>query len=407
MDRNLEKTNENDRTDPTSGPDAIRLTDEIREFRGIRRAEEEEAEAEATAEAAGAGTGESAGEHRHAPSRKKRLALTALFVVLNVIVVAWTAVSEYRRGQGAESFRNIELRWIYLLPALGCLILSISAGVVIYAYIMKKTCGYVRWKLCRRTFLLGRYYDNITPSGIGGQPYQIYYMKKNGIPAAQSASIPIAGFLSMQYSFIILALVCAIFGNPRTGSEVIRVASWIGIVCYSLFPTTILFFTLFPAFSEKVTRFVVSLLSLLHIVKDREKTAAKFTANVEAYSSCLKGFLKRADLCVIVMAFGLIYQAALMCVPYFVIRTFGGQIGIVECFVTVVTIYAAITFIPTPGNAGAAEGVFYAVFSVLTSGYIFWATLTWRFMIYYVYIIYGIAVYILDYARSRRRKRTG
>ena len=338
-------------------------------------------------------------------SRRKRLLLTALFVVVNVIVIAWTAFSEYKRGQGAADFRNVRVEALFLLPAAACLLLSISAEVVKYAFIMKKTCGYVRWKLCRRTVLLGRYYDNITPSGIGGQPYQIYYMKKNGIPAAQSASIPIAGFLSMQYAFIILALVCAVFGRFGLVSDVVRVAAWIGIVCYSLFPTTILMFTLFPAFSEKVTRFVVSLLSLLHLVKDKEKTADKFMENVEGYSTSLKAFLKRADLCVITMAFALVYQAALMCVPYFVIRTFGGQIGFLECFVTVVTIYAAITFIPTPGNAGAAEGVFYAVFSVLTSGYIFWATLTWRFMIYYIYIIYGIAVYLIEFVRRKRKKR--
>ncbi len=336
--------------------------------------------------------------------RNKRI-LMILFIALNAAVIAWTAFSEFQGTEGAEKFRNVHIRWVYLIPAVLLMVLAIAAETAKYVVVMKKTCGYANWKLCRRTVLYGRYYDNITPSGIGGQPFQIYYLAKNGVPNAQSAAIPIAGFLSMQFSFILLALICGIFGGNLVESDVVRVASYVGMVLYSLFPVLILLFTFFPAFSEKLTRGVVAILAFFHLVKNKEERSASFIRNVEEYSTSLREFIKNGWTCVVVMALGLLYQAALCSVPYFVILAFGGEISFISCFVTIVTIYAAITFIPTPGNAGAAEGVFYAVFSVLTSGYIFWAMLTWRFLVYYAYIGYGIALTIVESVEKKRAEK--
>lgn len=336
-------------------------------------------------------------------NKKSKIIWTVIFIVLNAIVIGWTFVKEYRGGQGAEKFLNVHVDAIWLIPAGLCMVAAIAAETAKYSVVMKRTLGYARWKLCRRTVLLGRYYDNITPSGIGGQPFQIYYMKTNGIPNAESAVIPIAGFLSMQFSFIILALFSAVFGGKYVESDAVRIASYVGIACYSVFPVLILLFTFFQTFSENLTKGIVSLLSLLHLVKDKEKTTAKFVSNVEGYSGALREFLQHLPTCIIVMLFALAYQVALCMVPYFVILAFGGEIGFLSCFVTTVTIYAAITFIPTPGNAGAAEGVFYAVFSVLTSGYIFWAMLTWRFFVFYSFIVYGIGLTIVDSLEKKRK----
>jgi uncharacterized membrane protein YbhN (UPF0104 family) len=95
-------------------------------------------------------------------------------------------------------------------------------------------------------------------------------------------------------------------------------------------------------------------------------------------------------LAVILLVLSIVYQAGICSMPYFVIRMFGGHMSWVDALATTMFIYAAIAFIPTPGNAGAAEGSFYLVFSMLTQGRIFWAMLVWRFFCYYIYIIWGI-----------------
>ena len=341
-------------------------------------------------------------ETKKKPSRRW---LTVLFVAFNVAVIAVLAISEYQRGQGADNFRDIELRWGYLAPAIFCAFGAIAVEIVKYMVVMKSVCGRTDFHLCRRTVLLGRYYDNITPSGIGGQPYQVYYMNKQGLSGAESLVIPVAGFLTMQFAFIIFSVICIIFGGKHIPHDAMRAIAVVGTAGYAIFPVAILLFAFVPAFAEKITRGIVGLLAKLRIVKDREQTAEKFSEKARKYSEALRQLLKKRGVFAVAMVLGLLYQFLLMSVPYFVIHLFGGNVPFLGCFITVVIIYGVVTFMPTPGNSGAAEGVFYAVFASLSGGYIYWAMLFWRFLVYYVFIIYGVFSYLVEFLKRRRRRR--
>lgn len=166
--------------------------------------------------------------------------MTVLFVLLNIAVIAWTAFKEFGGSGDSTRFSDVRINYLFLLPAALCCIGAIVAETVKYAFLMKKVDGRVDWRVARRVVLLGRYYDNVTPSGIGGQPFQIYYMSKNGYSDAHSAAIPLAGFTSMQYGFILLAAVCFIFGSSHLNISLIRVSCWVGLFFYALFPTCIL-----------------------------------------------------------------------------------------------------------------------------------------------------------------------
>ena len=91
-------------------------------------------------------------------------------------------------------------------------------------------------------------------------------------------------------------------------------------------------------------------------------------------------------------------------IPFFVLTAFGGNVDFLPCLVTTVAVTSAVYFVPTPGNAGAAEGTFFIVFSALSSGYVFWAMLFWRFFSYYIYIIMGPVIYFVMHLEKRSDK---
>lgn len=339
--------------------------------------------------------------------KSRKILLTVLFIAINIAVIAWTAISEFGNASEAAHFSEIQIRWIYLLPAALCWAGAMTIETLKYIIVMKRTCGYVDFGLCLGTVFLGRYYDNVTPSGVGGQPFQIYYMRKGGVPAAQSTSIPIIGFLAMQYGFILLALGTFILSGVHVANDVIRVSRYVGLVFYALFPTVIVCFTFLPKITGKVFAAFIRLGSKLHICKDPQKTIDSVYSGVEDYSKCVLQLVESFTLCVSTLILGTAYHIALCCIPYFVLRAFGGDMRFMECFVTTISIYAAITFIPTPGNAGAAESSFYLVFSMLTTGYTFWAMMTWRFFTYYIFILFGVGIYLRKYLASKRPKLNG
>ena len=335
---------------------------------------------------------------------KKKL-LTLLFVLLNAGIILYTALSEFGGNDTATKFRDVQVQWIFLLPALGCLIAAILVESVKYNMVMKSTVGESNFKLSCDTVILGRYYDNITPSGIGGQPFQIWYMNKNGINPAQSAAIPLSGFLSMQYSFIIVAVLVFTLGARFLTTDVVRIAGYVGICLYAIFPTAILIATLCRGVFSKILNFLVNFLSLLHIVKEKDKTKSAIEENVYEYSDCIKSLIKKPLLVVKMMLLSILYQIFLMSIPFFVVYAFGGSLNFFECFCTIVSIYCAITIVPTPGNSGAAEGSFYAVFSMLSSGFVFWAMLFWRILVFYSYIGMGLLIYLRDYIVEHKNKK--
>ncbi|MBO4885144.1 MAG: flippase-like domain-containing protein, partial [Clostridia bacterium] len=235
-------------------------------------------------------------------------------MLLNVIVIAWTARSEFS-GDNAR-LQDLEVRWELLLPALLCFALAIAAGTAKLVLIMNRTTGRSSWRVALRTVIMGRYYDNITPGAVGGQPFQIYYLTKNGYSAAESAAIPLAAFMSMQLAFIALAIGMFAFCGDLILSDTIRVTAWIGLLFYAFFPLVILLSVIFPKAVAWATEWVFTLLSRLKLVKDREAAVAKARRHIDEYSGCIKGLLVRKRLCVQIMLLSLVYQAAVHIIPY-------------------------------------------------------------------------------------------
>ena len=66
-----------------------------------------------------------------------------------------------------------------------------------------------------------------------------------------------------------------------------------------------------------------------------------------------------------------------------------------------------VTLVPTPGNAGAAEGSFYLLFDQLDTSGVFWAMLIWRFLCYYFFILLGLGVYGIRTVERKYRRRAG
>jgi len=337
-------------------------------------------------------------------SWKKRL-LTAAFILINVAVIAATALSEFSDGGNASRFEDVTVRYELLLPALLLCVGALACEIVKYLLVMKKTCGYARPRIAAESVLLGRYYDNVTPFGSGGQPFQIYYLNKAGLGAAQSATLPVVGFLTTQYAFILLAIV-ALFGfGGLIASSVIRIGAYIGLAFYALIPTLILAFTFFPSVTTRILGAILTLLARMRLVKHRDKLAERIFGAIKRYSDCIRSLMHAHGLIFLTMLLSLLYQAALCSIPYFVLHAFGGTTDFFTCFLTTVAIYAAVTFVPTPGNAGAAETSFYQVFSSLAGGRVFWAMLVWRFFTYYIFIFFGVSVYVERFFTARKQAK--
>lgn len=346
---------------------------------------------------------------KKAKKSHKKLFLTILFILINIAVIAITALNEFGNNENATKLTDVEINFWYLLPALGAFVIAISLEIYKYVLMMKQTCKLKKrdeihkaWRDARNTVLIGRYYDNITPAAIGGQPFQIYYMNKNSCAKGGLATtIPIVGMISGQIGFLIIAVICFLAGSYSMNNAPLIAAACFGLLFYAFWPIAVVIATFLPRATTEIITAGVKLLAKIHIIKNREQAIEKAQKGVRDYATCLKMILKTRNLFFKTIILSVLFHLLICSIPFFVVTAFGGQIDFLPCFVTTVAVTSAVYFVPTPGNAGAAEGTFYLVFSALSSGYTFWAMLTWRFFSYYIYIILGGITYLIMYLEKK------
>ena len=338
--------------------------------------------------------------------KSRRVIWIAVFVLMNAVVLFFTAEADFSKDTPSIKGTIAPGNALFLIGAVLCLFLVLACETIKYVLMMKRLGEKVSPQTAFETAALGKYYDCITPSGAGGQPFQIWFVHSRGYSSGASSSMPLAGFVTMQYGFVIIALIVFIFNNDAIDSVPIKLAAYAGTVMYSLVPTMVVISALAPGASAAIVRFFVRLGAKLRIVKDPDAKIEKTKTALERYSVSLKHIAKSRLLLAELLVFSVLYQVALCSIPYFVVRTFGGDPGFIKSLCMSVFVYASITIVPTPGNSGAAEGSFYLLFSRLDTSGLFWAMLVWRFLCYYSFILIGLIIYAVI-AVGKFRNRAG
>ena len=344
-------------------------------------------------------------------SKKLKILLVILFIAMNAAVIAATAFSEFGNSKNATELSQVKINWWLLIPAALCFIFAINTEIEKYRLMIKQMAApgsfkkHEDRKLARRVVILGRYYDNITPAAIGGQPFQIYYLHKKGnLSTGLSTAVSLFGMISIQIAFIIIALLCFIFSNLAQENAALLITALLGLLFYAFWPFMVFTALFFPKTTTKIITFIVRILAKVKIIKDRNAAIIKTEKNVAEYVKSVKTILKAKGLFIKTIGLSLAFNILVAMIPYFVLTAFGGDVSFFSCFALTIAVMSAVYFIPTPGNSGAAEGTFFVVFSALSTGYVFWAMLFWRLFSYYIYIFMGLIQYFVLQVEKRREK---
>ena len=338
--------------------------------------------------------------------RSKRLWMI-LFILINIAVVAWAAVNEFAgKPPGSINLRFTKEAVFFLACTAGCLAVLLCAESVKYVLMMRSLKEKVSFRIAFETAVLGKYYDCITPSGAGGQPFQIWWLHKHGYSDGGASAMTITGYVTAQAGFIILAI--AIFIGWRSVElEAIRYTAYAGLVLFSLIPFLLVLFSFMPKTIEKLVAAVIRLCGKIRLVKDPEEAAGRVLEMLDSYHSSLAVIAKDRFTMACLLVLSLVYRIALCSMPYFVLKMFGAPVSFLHIFASTIYIYASIALVPTPGNAGAAEGAFYLVFSAMRSDGVFWAMLVWRIFSHYSFIAAGALVYGVNALRGKRKRGGG
>lgn len=337
-------------------------------------------------------------DHIELPKKKKRVG-SFVFILLNLVVVVVLGTFEFR-GLSVIALKDIASLWLtnwpYLLIVLVSPLLILFAETLKYVSLIYTSTHQIRFGLAWKTAVYGKYYDNVTPLGSGGQPFQMVCLHQGGVSHGASGSIPIFGFFFMQLAFFLIGIAVFVFNGDVVQSTFIRVFAWIGLGFSFVFPLTYMILSLLPRFADKMIRFVVKCLVKLKIVKNIDILEHKIKQTIDDYSGSIAIIKKSAGTMILSLLLSIAYQIVLCSIPYFVVRACGVDAPWIDMFSLCVFTYAAIGIIPTPGNSGAAELSFAFIFTLLANGYLLWSIVLWRFSSYYMLLILGLIMMTVD-----------
>ena len=323
-------------------------------------------------------------------SRTKKI-LNFVLIFGTLAIVLLVGINGQEMSSAVDALKSIAPEWIVLCVAAYLLHICLDASTI-WHYM--RTQGYkITFRYALFTSIIGMYYSNVTPGATGGQPMQVYYLKKKDVPIGIGTSALTVKFFCFQFMLAVLSTVLWIaYGDyiaVQTGSNI-----WILIVGY-IYNIITVSFVLMMAISKRLVRFFIKLFirigTKLHLCKNPEAALVKWEDVLSTFHESVMSMRAHPKDFIIQLLLGgaiLLAQMLPICLVYYAFGMTGSSY--LELTTLGIMLYVSAAYTPLPGASGAQEGVFAIYFSkIFPDGIRLMALLLWRFFTYYIAILVG------------------
>lgn len=332
---------------------------------------------------------------------KKKQINIILLVVLTTLVLYFALKDDYVAI--SSLLWSSDIRWLFVgfLLTMGyCLFKAIILNNIISqfkSYSMNKTL-----KLQIMTF----FFNAVTPFATGGQPFQIYTLKKSGLAVSEGTNVIMQESILHQCSMLLLSIIALILNFIFNFCEMTSFLSVLFILGF-LANTFVLILLFVLAYAKKVDHFMVQgtirLLVKLKIIKDREVTMKRWEESIEKFHEGSKMLLQDKIRFLKLIGINMMGLTAIYIVPLTILFSLGNYTAFSGLTALVLTIFVSLisSFVPLPGGTGGQEYLFVLLFGIyITNPLLNSVMILWRFITYYVPMIIGGILFNL-------RKREG
>lgn len=286
-----------------------------------------------------------------------------------------------------------DLNLVYLLVVAGAMLLTwLLNGVK-----LKVLASGVDFKLpllaAVEIGLVGKFFSNVTPSGIGGQPLKIIALSKADISSGKASAIVVVElifrllFFAFSLPLVLINLKSAVTNYV---SPIVLVSS-ISIFILILF--FIIYFLLYHPRNLVASWFWLLNTSLATklLSRDRRYSWKRSVAReVRVFYQTVWLYLKDSKLQLLL---GFILTAlmwsAQFTVLYFIVTGFNLGTSLGYIFLLQLLVYTIVIFIPVPGGSGVEVILASLLGQTLDGSLVGVIVASWRFFTYYTYIIFG------------------
>ena len=295
----------------------------------------------------------------------------------------------------------------YVVLGLGLMLCFVGCEAMCSKLILGRLGHRLPYRQCLGYSFVGFYVSSITPSSTGGQPAQIYYMSRDGVPAAHGS----LNMLLIAVCYQVTALGCAVAAflllpgvRAGLGTGLGLLLLYGGVVTI-LLTAGMLSMMFLPNAARRLTGGLVTLGVRLRLVRREERVRAGLERQMAEYrrgADCLRANL---GLLPALLGLTLLQLTCLYAVPSTVYLGFGlREASLFQVAGTQALVSMAVGLLPLPGAVGAAEGSALRAFALFFGpGLVAPAVLLSRGISFYSFLLLSAGVTLWVHLRTRGR----
>lgn len=328
-------------------------------------------------------------KHNKSEENKKSFWGSGILLILLMGITFFFLLRGQNISELANTIKNIKPTFVII--GIFAVLLFISCEAINFKIILKTFGEKVQFLQALKYSFIGFYFSSITPSASGGQPMQMYYMKKDNINISYSSLTILIVVVAYQITMVAYGIFAFLL-NPKFIIDKAN-SIWLLLVYGFLINILLIGFILCAIFSDKllkkVINYIIKVLYKFKIIKDIEKIQAYVDNQIEEYKEGAKIMRKNTKAILKVFVVTIIQTTAMYSVPFWVYKAFGfNDFSAISIISLQAILTIAVASLPLPGSVGASEGGFMMLFrTFFPTGVLTSAMLVSRGISYYIFLI--------------------
>ena len=297
-------------------------------------------------------------------------------------------------AQKMKYLLSIDIKWL-ILAVLLMISYWVLKGIVLYYCVQKFDKTYTRKKGIK-LMLTTQFFHAITPFSTGGQPWQIYKLKKEGIQLDASTNIILEDFIVYQIALVLLGLIAVISNrifNILPKDDFLRYLVTIGFIINALVIVVLFLVSFNKKWNKKIIDGIINLLYKIKIIKDKESLLNKSEIFITNFHKSAKILFKNKKNFIRIIILNFLALILLYLIPYTLMR--GLNVNVNPFFIAVTSAYVMLIggIVPIPGATGGLEYSFISFFkNFVKDPKLSIIMIVWRIVTYYLGIIIGLFI---------------
>lgn len=331
----------------------------------------------------------------------KMLINILIIIIVLFIVLFFSLKDDYRSI--LLSIHNMKVIYIVFALILLCCYRAF-ASLAHYLLIRQNKMKVPYLRMFQINFII-LFFHGVTPFAGGGQPMEVYFLHKEGIPITKATNITLQNFIVYQISLVLMGVIAILYNlyfNLFPSDHLIKKLVILGFIIN----VVVLIVTYIISFGEKINKFIlekgIHFISMLGLIKNEKETQEKFKGYITKFHSSAVALEHKKYKFILYVLINMLGLVCLYSMPSVVARGLGVHLSIMESIVATAYVMIIGSFVPIPGGTGGIEYGFMFFYSYFIHGSILNAImLVWRFVSYYMGMIFG-AIALALYRRGER-----